>query len=89
MTTDATDRRATQAALVVFGCMLCQMGAGFFYASRALSAEVVADLGWTRTVWSSGMAPMLLVSSVSQAFVGAACARFGVRPVVVASLLLK
>ena len=87
MTTDATDRRATQAALVVFGCMLCQMGAGFFYASRALSAEVVADLGWTRTVWSSGMAPMLLVSSVSQAFVGAACARFGVRPVVVASLL--
>ncbi len=67
--------------------MLCQMGAGFFYASRALSAEVVADLGWTRTMWASGMAPMLIVSSISQAFVGAACVRFGVRPVVVASLL--
>ena len=76
-----------RAALVVLGCMLCQMGAGFFYASRALSGDVVEDLGWTRTMWASGMSPMLVVSSVSQAFVGAACARFGVRPVVVASLL--
>ena len=67
--------------------MLCQMGAGFFYASRALSAEVIGELGWSRTLWASGMAPMLFVSSVSQAFVGAACTRFGVRPVVVASLL--
>ena len=76
-----------RAALVVLGCLLCQMGAGFFYASRALSGDVIEDLGWTRTMWASGTAPMLLVSSVSQAFVGAACARFGVRPVVVASLL--
>ena len=67
--------------------MLCQMGAGFFYASRALSAEVIAELGWTRTMWASGMAPMLIVSSVSQVFVGAACVRFGVRGVVTASLL--
>jgi MFS family permease len=66
--------------------MLCQMGAGFFYASRALSAEVLGDLGWTRTMWASGMAPMLIVSSVSQAFVGTACVRFGVRPVILASL---
>ena len=76
-----------RAALVVLGCLLCQMGAGFFYASRALSGDVIEDLGWTRTMWASGTAPMLVVSSVSQAFVGAACARFGVRPVVVASLL--
>jgi len=81
------DRRVARAILVVVGCMLCQMGAGFFYASRALSADVIADLGWTRTMWSSGMAPMLIVSSISQAFVGAACVRFGVRPVIVASLL--
>ncbi len=76
-----------RAALVVLGCLLCQMGAGFFYASRALSGDVIEDLGWSRTMWASGTAPMLFVSSVSQAFVGAACARFGVRPVVVASLL--
>lgn len=67
--------------------MLCQMGAGFFYASRALSTEVIGELGWTRTMWASGMAPMLVVSSISQAFVGTACIRFGVRPVVLASLL--
>lgn len=76
-----------RAALVVLGCLLCQMGAGFFYASRALSGDVIEDLGWTRTMWASGTAPMLVVSSVSQAFIGAACSRFGVRPVVVASLL--
>jgi len=84
---DNEPRRLNWAVLVVFGCMLCQMAAGFFYASRALSTEVIAELGWTRTMWASGMAPMLLVSSISQAFVGSACLRFGVRPVVVASLL--
>lgn len=83
----ASSRSANRALLIVLGCMLCQMGAGFFYASRALSAEVVAELGWTRTMWASGMAPMLVVSSIGQVFVGAACVRFGVRPVVVASLL--
>ncbi len=84
---EAEPNRRNWAVAVVLGCMLCQMGAGFFYASRGLSAEVISDLGWTRTMWASGMAPMLLVSSVSQAFVGAACVRFGVRPVVLASLL--
>ena len=86
-TKDGSDRSANRALLVVLGCMLCQMGAGFFYASRALSAEVVGELGWTRTMWASGMAPMLIVSSIGQVFVGAACVRFGVRPVVLASLL--
>ena len=87
MPDDDEQRRARTAILVVLGCLLCQMGAGFFYASRVLSAEVLGDLGWTRTMWASGMAPMLVVSSISQAFVGAACTRFGVRPVVVSSLL--
>lgn len=85
--TDPTGPSSARAVWVVVGCLLCQMGAGFFYASRALSAEVVADLGWSRTMWASGTAPMLFVSSVGQAFVGAACVRFGVRPVVVSALL--
>ena len=62
--------------LLVLGCLACQMGAGYFYATRALAPDVIDDLGWTRTMWSSGMAPMLLVSSTAQAFVGAACVRF-------------
>ena len=57
--TNGEERRSRTAVLVVLGCLLCQMGAGFFYASRVLSAEVIADLGWTRTMWASGMAPML------------------------------
>lgn len=77
-----------RSVLIVLGCLVCQMGAGYFYATRALAPEVIADLGWTRTMWSSGMAPMLLVSSVAQVFVGAACVRFGVRLVVVTSVLL-
>lgn len=66
---------------------MCQMGAGWFYASKALSPDVISDMGWTRTMWSSGMAPMIFVSSLAQAFVGAACVRFGVRPVVVCSII--
>lgn len=85
--TEALRRSANWALLVVLGCMLCQMGAGFFYASRALSAEVIGELGWTRTMWASSTAPMLIVSSIGQVFVGAACVRFGVRPVVLASLI--
>lgn len=76
-----------KALLVVLGCLVCQMGAGLFYATRALAPDVIGDLGWTRTMWSSAMAPMLLVSSVAQGFVGLACVRFGVRPVVMASLV--
>jgi predicted MFS family arabinose efflux permease len=76
------------ALLVLIGCMVCQTGAGLFYASQTLAPDVIGELGWTRAMWSSAMAPMLFVSSVSQAFVGAACVRFGVRPVVVSAVLL-
>jgi len=80
---DATSLRAWW---VVAGCLVCQLGAGFFYGTRALAPDVIGDLGWTRTMWSSAMAPMLFVSSLSQAFVGIACARFGVRAVLVTSV---
>lgn len=81
--------RVSRSALVVLaGCAACQLCAGLFYATRVLSPDVIEDLGWTRTMWSSAMAPMLLVSSISQPIVGIACIRFGVRPVVVSSLLV-
>ncbi len=76
-----------QAALVVLGCLVCQMGAGLFYASRAIAPDVIQDLGWTRTMWSSAMAPMIFVTSVCQAVIGAACVRYGVRPVLVGAVL--
>ena len=83
---DATRGVQTRALLVVFGCLVCQLGAGFFYATRVLSLDVIDELGWSRTLWSSGMPVMLAVSSLSQALVGTACARFGVRPVLAFSL---
>lgn len=75
-----------RAALVVLGCLVCQLGAGFFYATRALAPDMIDELGWTRAMWSSAMAPMLLVSSIAQAAVGTACIRFGVRAVLLFSL---
>ena len=77
-----------RALLVLLGCAVCQLCAGLFYATRVLAPDVIGDLGWTRTMWSSAMAPMLLVSSLSQPFVGVACVRFGVRPVVGSSLVV-
>ena len=77
---------AWRAGIVLLGCLVCQLGAGFFYGTRALAPDVIDELGWTRTMWSSAMAPMLFVSSLTQAFVGAACVRFGVRSVLVVAL---
>ena len=84
---DVTRGVQLRALLVVFGCLVCQLGAGFFYATRVLSLDVIGELGWSRTLWSSGMPVMLAVSSFSQALVGTACARFGVRPVLAFSLV--
>lgn len=76
-----------RALLVVLGCLVCQMGAGLFYASRAIAPDVIGDLGWTRTMWSSAMAPMIFVTSVCQALIGMACVRYGIRPVLVAAVV--
>lgn len=76
-----------KALLVVLGCLVCQMGAGLFYASRAIAPDVIGELGWTHTMWSSAMAPMIFVTSVCQAVIGAACVRYGVRPVLVGAVL--
>ncbi len=84
----ANARVSRRALLALSGCAACQLCAGLFYATRVLAPDVIGDLGWTRTMWSSAMAPMLLVSSISQPLVGVACVRFGVRPVVVGSLLV-
>ena len=76
-----------RAMLVVLGCLVCQMGAGLFYASRAIAPDVIGDLGWTRTMWSSAMAPMIFVTSVCQALIGMACVRYGIRPVLVGAVV--
>lgn len=76
-----------QAILIVLGCLVCQAGAGLFYASRAIAPDVIGELGWTRTMWSSAMAPMIFVTSVCQALIGAACVRYGIRPVLVGAVL--
>lgn len=76
-----------QAFWIILGCLFCQAGAGLFYASRAIAPDVIGELGWTRTMWSSAMAPMIFVTSVCQALVGAACVRYGIRPVLVGAVL--
>ena len=76
-----------QAILIVLGCLVCQAGAGLFYASRAIAPDVIAELGWTRTMLSSAMAPMIFVTSVCQAGIGAACVRYGIRPVLVGAVV--
>ena len=83
-----TEEFTRRSLLVLLACTACQMGAGLFYASQALSGDVIGELGWTRAEWGSALVPMLFVSSVAQAFVGAACVRFGVRPVISCAVLL-
>jgi MFS family permease len=76
-----------QALLIVLGCLVCQAGAGLFYASRAIAPDVLGELGWTHTMWSSAMPPMIFVTSIGQAVIGAACVRYGIRPVLVLAVV--
>jgi predicted MFS family arabinose efflux permease len=77
-----------RAALVVFGCLVCQMGLGFGYAIGALAGDLIAELGFTRADYSTGRAPQLWVIALASPLLAGAAVRFGARAVLVGSALL-
>jgi len=75
-------------ALVVLGCLVCQMGLGFGYAVGPLAGDLIAELGFTRAEFSAGRAPQLWVIALASPLLAGAAVRFGARAVLVASALL-
>ena len=73
---------------VVLGCLVCQMGLGFGYVFGPLAPDILAELGWTRAIYSSARAPQLFVIALASPLVGAMTIRLGARRVLSGAALL-
>jgi MFS family permease len=77
-----------RAVWVVLGCLVCQVGLGYGYVYGPLLKDITADLDWTRAMYSSARAPLLLVTAFSSPFVGLLAERFGPHRVLTSAVLL-
>ena len=85
----AEGRDRSRAALVLLGCVVCQMGLGFSYVFTTFLKPIVAEFGWTRTAFSGAGGPLLLSMALAAPLIGNFVDRFGARRVLtVATLLL-
>jgi MFS family permease len=73
--------------LVLLGCLVCQMGLGFGYVFGPLAPDIIGELGWTRTAYSSARAPQLFVIALASPVVGALTMRLGARRVLTAAVV--
>jgi sugar phosphate permease len=79
---------SARARWVLFGCLVCQMGLGFSYVFTTFLKPIVAELGWTRTVFSAAGGPLLLSMALAAPLVGTLTDRLGSRRVLTLSTLL-
>lgn len=78
---------ASERALVVAACFVCQLGLGYTYLFSAVMPEATAELGWTRAQFSSGRWPYFLMSALGGLAAGQWTVRFGARPVLITGAL--
>ncbi len=77
-------------AWVILGCLVCQMGLGYGYTFGPLAPDIIAEFGWTRTMYSAARAPQLFVIALASPLIGFLTIRFGARRVLcVATLILS
>ena len=77
-----------RALWVVLGCLICQLGLGFGYATAPLLTDITAALDIPRAVFSTAGSIRLWVISLASPVLGALVVRFGARPILVAASLL-
>lgn len=77
------------ALIVLFACLVCQMGLGLGgYIFAVFLKPVVADLGWSRTAFSWAGGPFLLAMALASPGVGALTERVGARLVFSCAIIL-
>jgi len=74
--TQAVDLRRRR-ALALLGCLVCQMGLGWGYAFNPLAPDILAELGWSRALFSSSRAPQIAAMALASPIVGALVLRAG------------
>jgi MFS family permease len=77
-----------RAALVVLGCLVCQMGLGYGYVFGPLAPDLLDEFGWSRAEYSGARLPQLALMAAASPLVGILTVRVGARPILLASSLL-
>lgn len=74
--------------LVVFGCLVCQMGLGLTYVTRGFSADLIEALHLTRAQFSGGNTPQLVLQALASPLAGFLTVRYGASRVLAGSSIL-
>lgn len=75
-------------ALVVLGCLVCQLGLGYGYVFPALAPLLLPEFGWTRSEYTGVRIPQLLVMAAASPILGFWVVRYGARRILLAAALL-
>lgn len=73
---------------IVVGGLICQFGLGYGYVYGHVQTDITEELGWARATFSSARIPLMVMMSIASPLVGFAFLRFGVRPILVISVVL-
>jgi predicted MFS family arabinose efflux permease len=76
-----------RAAMVVLGCLICQMGLGFGYIFAPLAKDIMAEMGWTRAMYSFTRVPQLAVMAFASPVIGTLTVRYGARPILLVGVV--
>lgn len=78
-----------RAALVVLGCLLCQLALGYGYVFPPLAPLIMPEFDWTRTEYTAVRVPQLVIMAVASPLLGFLIVRHGARrTLMVASVVI-
>ncbi len=77
-----------RAALVVIGCLVCQLALGYGYVFSPLASMILPDFDWTRTEYFAVRIPQLVAMSLASPLLGILIARTGARTTLLCSAIL-
>ncbi len=75
-------------ALVVLGCLLCQLALGYGYVFPALAPLILPDFGWTRTEYTAVRVPQLVIMAAASPVLGILVVRRGARRILLGAAVL-
>ncbi len=77
-----------RAALVVLGCLICQLALGFGYVFPPLAALIIEEFGWTRTEYFAVRVPQLVIMAAASPALGFLIVRSGARWALMSAAIL-
>ena len=77
-----------RAALVVLGCLICQLALGYGYVFPALAPMILPEFGWSRTEYTAVRVPQLLIMAIASPVLGVLVVRLGARRILLVAAVL-